>query len=119
MKAMLLNRLKAFALVVAQLPRLTQSLSTLGSVPTSMPFAPVYAMQLANGYMNVALPSNLARMAVTPSSASLGSAPLSLETALAVTSLSSVAYPASAAEMASPPPAGWNISSPASFKLIT
>ena len=29
-----------------------------------MPFGPVYAMQLATGYMNVALPSNLARMAV-------------------------------------------------------
>jgi uncharacterized membrane protein YbhN (UPF0104 family) len=54
----------AFGFVVAQLPRLTQALSTLGSVPTSMPFGPVYAMQLATGYMNVALPSNLARMAV-------------------------------------------------------
>ncbi|HYX75618.1 MAG TPA: lysylphosphatidylglycerol synthase transmembrane domain-containing protein, partial [Gaiellaceae bacterium] len=54
----------AFALVVAQLPRLTQAVSTLGSVPVSMPFGPVYAMQLATGYMNVALPSNLARMAV-------------------------------------------------------
>jgi uncharacterized membrane protein YbhN (UPF0104 family) len=42
----------------------SQSLSTLGSVPTAMPFGPVYAMQLATGYMNVALPSNLARMAV-------------------------------------------------------
>jgi glycosyltransferase 2 family protein len=52
------------AFIVAQLPRLTQSLSTLGSVPTSLPFGPVYAMQLATGYMNVALPSNLARMAV-------------------------------------------------------
>jgi len=29
-----------------------------------MPFGPVYAMQLATGYMNVALPSSLARMAV-------------------------------------------------------
>jgi glycosyltransferase 2 family protein len=53
-----------FAFVVAQLPRLSQALSTLGSVPTAMPFGPVYAMQLATGYMNVALPSNLARMAV-------------------------------------------------------
>jgi hypothetical protein len=53
-----------FAFVVAQLPRLSQTVSTLGSVPTSMPFGPVYAMQLATGYMNVALPSNLARMAV-------------------------------------------------------
>jgi len=54
----------AFAFLVAQLPRLTQALSTLGSVPTSMPFGPVYVMQLATGYMNLALPSNLARMAV-------------------------------------------------------
>ncbi|HYX75800.1 MAG TPA: lysylphosphatidylglycerol synthase domain-containing protein, partial [Gaiellaceae bacterium] len=53
-----------FAFVIAQLPRLTQALSTLGSVLTAMPFGPVYAMQLATGYMNVALPSNLARMAV-------------------------------------------------------
>ena len=52
------------AFVVAQLPRLTQSVSTLGSVPAPLPFGPVYAMQLATGYMNVALPSNLARMAV-------------------------------------------------------
>jgi uncharacterized membrane protein YbhN (UPF0104 family) len=55
----------AFAFVAAQLPRLTQAASTLGSVPVSMPFGPVYAMQLATGYMNVALPSSLARMAVT------------------------------------------------------
>jgi uncharacterized membrane protein YbhN (UPF0104 family) len=52
------------AFVAAQLPRLTQALSTLGSVPASLPFGPVYAMQLATGYMNVALPSNLARLAV-------------------------------------------------------
>ena len=54
----------AFALLMAQLPRVSQAISTLGSVPTAMPFGPVYAMQLATGYMNVALPSNLARMAV-------------------------------------------------------
>ena len=53
-----------FALLVAQLPRVTQAVSTLGSAPASLPFGPVYAMQLATGYMNVALPSNLARMAV-------------------------------------------------------
>jgi uncharacterized membrane protein YbhN (UPF0104 family) len=51
-------------MLVAQLPRLTQALTTLGSVPVSLPFGPVYTMQLAMGYMNVALPSNLARMAV-------------------------------------------------------
>jgi uncharacterized membrane protein YbhN (UPF0104 family) len=54
-----------FGFVAAQLPRLTQAASTLGSVPAPMPFGPVYAMQLATGYMNVALPSGLARMAVT------------------------------------------------------
>ena len=55
----------ALALLVAQLPRLTQAVATLGSVPARLPFGPVYAMQLATGYMNVALPSNLARMAVS------------------------------------------------------
>ncbi len=54
----------AVAFVVAQLPRVTQAFSTLGSVPVALPFGPVYTMQLAMGYMNVALPSNLARMAV-------------------------------------------------------
>jgi uncharacterized protein (TIRG00374 family) len=52
------------AFVVAQLPRVTQALATMGSVPSQLPFGPVYGMQLATGYMNVALPSNLARMAV-------------------------------------------------------
>jgi len=51
-------------LVLAQTPRLTQALSTLGSVPTRIPFVPVYAMQLATGYLNLALPSNLARMTI-------------------------------------------------------
>ena len=54
----------ALGFLVAQLPRLTQALSTLGSVPARLPFVPVYAMQLATGYMNLALPSNFARMAV-------------------------------------------------------
>jgi uncharacterized membrane protein YbhN (UPF0104 family) len=54
----------AAAFVVAQLPRVTQAISTLGSVATRLPFFPVYVMQLATGYMNLALPSNFARMAV-------------------------------------------------------
>ena len=54
----------AGGLVVAQLPRLAQAVATLGSVPVRLPLGPVYAMQLAMSYMNVALPSNLARMAV-------------------------------------------------------
>jgi uncharacterized protein (TIRG00374 family) len=54
----------ALGFVVAQLPRFAQALSTLGSVPARLPFFPVYVMQLATGYMNLALPSSLARMAV-------------------------------------------------------
>ena len=45
----------AAGFLVAQLPRLSQSLSTLGSVPAPLPFRPVYALQLATSYMNVAL----------------------------------------------------------------
>src|SRR6185503_4888262 len=33
-------------------------------VPARLPYGPVYAMQLAVGFMNVALPSAVARMAV-------------------------------------------------------
>ena len=50
--------------VVAQTPRVAQAISTLGSVPAPLAFGPVYVLQLATGYMNVALPSNLARLAV-------------------------------------------------------
>ena len=50
--------------LLAQTPRLTQALSTLGSVPARIPYLPVYVMQLATGYLNLALPSNLARMAI-------------------------------------------------------
>ena len=52
------------AFLVAQTPRVAQAVSTLGSVPARLQFGPVYALQLATGYMNVALPSNLARLAV-------------------------------------------------------
>ena len=41
-----------------------QAISTLGSVTASLPFFPVYTMQLATSYMNLALPSNLARLAI-------------------------------------------------------
>ncbi len=50
--------------VVAQLPRLTQALSTLGAVPVEVPYGPVYVLQLATSYLNLALPSGIARMAV-------------------------------------------------------
>jgi uncharacterized membrane protein YbhN (UPF0104 family) len=47
--------------VISQLPRLTQAISTLGSVPARLPYVPVYMMQLATGFMNIALPSAAAR----------------------------------------------------------
>jgi len=50
--------------IIAQLPRVTQAISTLGSTPVKVPFGPVYVMQLATSYMNLALPSSFARMAI-------------------------------------------------------
>ena len=54
----------AFALVLAQAPRLCQALSTLGTVAARLPYWPVYMMQLATGFMNLALPSSLAQMSI-------------------------------------------------------
>jgi uncharacterized membrane protein YbhN (UPF0104 family) len=53
------------AFAVAQTPRVAQAVSTLGSVPARLPFGPVYALQLATSFMNLALPSAAARMALT------------------------------------------------------
>src|SRR5262249_31848921 len=53
------------AFLIAQTPRLAQAVSTLGSVPARLPFGPVYAMQLATSFMNLALPSAAARMALS------------------------------------------------------
>ena len=55
----------AVGAIIAQLPRLAQAYATLGSVPQALPYGPVYAMQLATGYLNLALPSSLARMAIS------------------------------------------------------
>jgi len=55
----------AAAFVVAQLPRVAQAAATLGTVPVGLPFGPIYTLQLASGYMNIALPSSFARMAVS------------------------------------------------------
>jgi uncharacterized membrane protein YbhN (UPF0104 family) len=54
----------AAGLIVAQLPRLTQALSTRGSVPIDVPYGPVYVLQLATGYLNLAVPSSIGRIAV-------------------------------------------------------
>jgi uncharacterized protein (TIRG00374 family) len=56
--------LVALGALLAQTPRLFQAVSTQAAVPARLAFGPVYAMQLAIGFMNVALPSSLARMAV-------------------------------------------------------
>jgi uncharacterized membrane protein YbhN (UPF0104 family)/tRNA A-37 threonylcarbamoyl transferase component Bud32 len=50
--------------VLAQAPRFTQAITTLGSVAASLPYLPVYMMQLATGFMNLALPSSIARMTI-------------------------------------------------------
>ena len=52
------------AFVVAQLPRLTQALSAKGSVVADIPYVLLYVLQLATSYLNLALPSGIARMAV-------------------------------------------------------
>jgi uncharacterized membrane protein YbhN (UPF0104 family) len=51
--------------VVANLTRVSQAVSTLGSSPVPLAFGPVYLMQLAMGYLNVAIPSYAARVAVS------------------------------------------------------
>ncbi len=57
--------LVVFGFVLAQTPRVAQAISTLGSVPARLPFLPVYILQLATSFMNIALPSAAARMALT------------------------------------------------------
>jgi len=50
--------------VVAQLPRIAQAVSTLGAAPAPLPLGPVYALQLAISYVNLAIPTTAARIAV-------------------------------------------------------
>jgi uncharacterized membrane protein YbhN (UPF0104 family) len=54
----------AVGFVVAQTPRFAQALSTLGASPVALPLGPVYALQLAASYVNLAIPSSAARIAV-------------------------------------------------------
>ena len=51
-------------MIVAQLPRVTQAIATRASVPVQVPLGPVYMLQLANSYMNLAVPTSLASIAV-------------------------------------------------------
>ncbi|NQY55688.1 MAG: flippase-like domain-containing protein [Ilumatobacteraceae bacterium] len=56
--------LVAIGAVIAQLPRLAQAVATLGASPVPLPLGPVYALQLAVSYINLAIPSSAARIAV-------------------------------------------------------
>jgi uncharacterized membrane protein YbhN (UPF0104 family) len=51
--------------VLAQLVRVSQSVSTLGASPKTLPFGPVYGLQLSVSYLTVAVPSYAARVAMT------------------------------------------------------
>jgi uncharacterized membrane protein YbhN (UPF0104 family) len=50
--------------LIAQLPRVAQAVSTLGAAPIPLPLRPVYALQLAISYVNLAIPTAAARIAV-------------------------------------------------------
>ena len=51
--------------VTAQLPRLTQAVAALGSVPARLPFLPVYMMKLATCFLNIALPTTAGQAALS------------------------------------------------------
>lgn len=56
--------LVVLAVLVGQLPRLSQAVSTLGASPVPLPLGPVYALQLAVSYVNLAIPSAAGRIAI-------------------------------------------------------
>jgi uncharacterized protein (TIRG00374 family) len=56
--------LVALGFIVAQLPRIAQAVSTLGAAPVPLPLGPVYALQLAISYVNLAVPTAASRIAV-------------------------------------------------------
>ena len=53
-----------FALVLAQIPRLPAAVSTMGSLQQPLPLGPLTALQFAICYVNLAIPSTAARVAV-------------------------------------------------------
>jgi uncharacterized protein (TIRG00374 family) len=53
-----------FAVFFAQVPRLTQTASTMGSIAARVRFGPVYMLQLASAYLNLAVPAGLGRMSI-------------------------------------------------------
>jgi uncharacterized membrane protein YbhN (UPF0104 family) len=53
-----------FALVLAQIPRIPAAISTMGSVSQPLPLGPLTALQFAICYVNLAIPSTAARVAI-------------------------------------------------------
>jgi glycosyltransferase 2 family protein len=51
--------------VLCQVPRFAQAVAMLGSVAARLPFWPVYIKELATCYLNLAMPSSIARMALS------------------------------------------------------
>ena len=51
--------------IIAQLVRVSQSISTLGASPKPLPFLPVYGLQLSVAYVTIAVPSYAARVAMS------------------------------------------------------
>jgi uncharacterized membrane protein YbhN (UPF0104 family) len=54
----------AFALVLAQVPRIPAAVSTMGSIDRPLPLGPLTRLQFAISYVNLAIPSTAARVAV-------------------------------------------------------
>ena len=52
------------ALVLAQLPRVPAAMSTMGSIAHPLPYGPLLALQFAICYVNLAIPSTAARVAI-------------------------------------------------------
>jgi len=53
------------ALLIGQLPRPANALSTMGSSPTELAFGPTVALHFATCYVNLAVPSSAGRIAIT------------------------------------------------------
>ena len=54
----------AFALLLAQLPRIPNAVSTMGSIEQRLPLGPLTALQFAICFVNLAIPSSAARVAI-------------------------------------------------------
>jgi glycosyltransferase 2 family protein len=52
-------------LVTAQLPRVAQAVSLLGASPRPVPLKPLWALQLAQSYLSLTIPTSAARIAIS------------------------------------------------------